>query len=275
MSPAAAPSLRIERSLLRGGVSALACTDEVGRGALCGPVTVGAVLVTETTRTAPQGVRDSKLLTAQAREALVPRIQRWAPSWGVGHAGPDEIDRYGIIAALRLAGHRALARLSVEPDTVLLDGNHDYLTVPEQAALFGPPAEVDRVPPVVTMIKADLRCSAVAAASILAKQARDTIMLELASEHPEYGWAENKGYAAPEHLAALRASGPTVHHRRSWRLPGCGEEDGTGGGPDAAWEPVSSEEAAGQSRVVLDPGLGTAAYDPSTEPGEDLVDDRC
>ncbi len=206
--------------MLRDGLASLACSDEVGRGALSGPVTVGMVLVTETTRTAPQGVRDSKLLTPEARRRLVPRIRRWAPSYGVGHASPGEIDQFGIIAALRLAGHRALAQLSVEPDCVLLDGNHDYLTVPEQDGLFGPPLVVERVPPVVTLIKADLRCAAVAAASILAKTARDEIMTGLAADHPEYGWAENKGYASPDHIAALSTLGPTPHHRVSWRLPG-------------------------------------------------------
>lgn len=220
MSPSAAPSLRIERRMLRDGLATLACSDEVGRGALSGPVTVAMVLVTEATRTAPRGVRDSKLLTAEARQRLAPRIRRWAPSYGVGHASPAEIDAYGIIAAMRLAGHRALAQLSVTPDRVLLDGNHDYLSPPGQADLLGPPAVIEEVPPVVTMIKADLRCAAVAAASILAKTARDDIMVGLAADHPEYGWAGNKGYAAPEHLAALQTLGPTPHHRVSWRLPG-------------------------------------------------------
>jgi ribonuclease HII len=180
------------------------------------------VLITEDTKTAPKGVRDSKLLTPEARRRLVPKITRWAPSYGIGHASPGEIDEFGIIAALRLAGHRALAQLSVEPDSVLLDGNHDYLTVPEQSMLLGPPTVIERVPPVVTMIKADMRCAAVAAASILAKTTRDAIMIELAAEHPEYGWAENKGYSAPEHIAALSEFGPTAHHRVSWRLPGTG-----------------------------------------------------
>ena len=220
MSPAPPPSLRVERRLLRGGLASLAGLDEVGRGALCGPVTVGAVLVTEATRTAPQGVRDSKLLTPDARSRLVPRIHRWAAAHAVGHASPQEIDRFGIIVALRLAGHRALAGLGDEAATVLLDGNHDYLSPPEQSSMFEPPRVLDRVPPVVTMIKADLRCAAVAAASILAKTARDDIMVGLAAEHPEYHWADNKGYAAPEHLAALAALGPTPHHRVSWSLPG-------------------------------------------------------
>ncbi|GAA3547224.1 ribonuclease HII [Aeromicrobium flavum] len=220
----AAPSLRVERRLLREGRTALACSDEVGRGALSGPVTIGMVVVTEQTRTAPQGVRDSKLLTPQAREALVPRIRRWAPIHAVGHASPAEIDEYGIIAAMRLAGHRALAQLAVRPDAVLLDGNHDYLTVPGQSALFGPPDLRDDVPPVTTMIKADLRCAAVAAASILAKTTRDAMMVALAAEHPQYGWDVNKGYSAPEHIAALAEHGPSVHHRRSWSLPGCGPQ---------------------------------------------------
>ncbi len=224
MSPrpaGSAPSLRIERRLLREGRQAVACSDEVGRGALSGPVTVAMVVVTEQTRTAPQGVRDSKLLSPQARQRLAPLIRRWAPMHGVGHASPEEIDRYGIVPAMRLAGHRALAQLEIVPDTVLLDGNHDYLSVPEQEALFGPPGVIDVVPPVLTMIKADLRCAAVAAASILAKTERDDLMVALAHEHPEYGWDVNKGYAAPDHIAALTAHGPTAHHRRSWRLPGC------------------------------------------------------
>jgi ribonuclease HII len=230
-----APTLRFERTLLRGGVRHLAACDEVGRGALCGPVTIGVVVISEATRTAPQGVRDSKLLTAEARQRLVPRIQHWAACWAVGHATPAEIDDLGIIAALRLAGHRAIGQLSIVPDQVLLDGNHDYLTPPPPAGeptedpLFelaeviaqpspaSPPVEV---PPVVTRIKADLTCAAVAAASILAKTARDALMVDLHAQHPEYDWVENKGYSAPAHIDALARFGPTVHHRRSWSLPG-------------------------------------------------------
>ncbi|WP_141012902.1 ribonuclease HII [Nocardioides sambongensis] len=214
-----APTLRIARRLLRDGLVSLAGADEVGRGALCGPVTVAVVQVTEATRSAPQGVRDSKLLSAEARSRLAPRIRRWAP-YGVGHASPAEIDEFGIITAMRLAGHRAIAALPEPPSTVLLDGNHDYLSPPEQDALLAPAGLLEVSPPVVTMIKADLRCAAVAAASILAKTERDAIMTELAAEHPAYGWAANKGYSAPEHLAALAEHGPTPYHRTSWRLPG-------------------------------------------------------
>lgn len=220
------PTLRFERTLLREGVVHLACADEVGRGALSGPVTIGMVVISASTRTAPQGVRDSKLLTPEARERLAPKVRRWALCHAVGHAGPAEIDEFGIIAALRLAGHRALAQLSVRPDAVLLDGNHDYLTPPLQDGLFGSPGELlSSVPPVSTMIKADLKCAGVAAASILAKTARDALMTQLHEEFPAYLWAENKGYSAPAHIDALAVHGPSVHHRRSWSLPGVGVGD--------------------------------------------------
>jgi ribonuclease HII len=191
------------------------------------------VVITAETKTAPQGVRDSKLLTPEARTRLAPKVRRWAISHSVGHASPDEIDQFGIIAALRLAGHRALAALTVVPDLVLLDGNHDYLSHPVQSSLFGTPGGLEAVvPPVVTAIKADMRCAAVAAASILAKTSRDALMVELAESHPGYGWHENKGYASPEHIEALRVLGPSAMHRRSWSLPGIGAEN------DGAIDPV-------------------------------------
>ena len=134
----AAPSLRVERSLLREGYRLIASMDEVGRGALAGPASVGIVLVDDSVRTAPSGVRDSKLLTPAARRALVPRIRRWALAYAVGHAGPDEVDAVGILGALRLAAHRALAMLPAVPDLVLLDGNHDWLTEPTARGASGP-----------------------------------------------------------------------------------------------------------------------------------------
>jgi ribonuclease HII len=138
----------------------------------------------------------------------------------VGHASAQEIDDLGLTAALRLAGHRALAALPRMPDVVLLDGNHDWITPPGQPSLFGAPCpELVAVPSVRTMIKADMHCASVAAASVLAKTERDAIMVRLAAEHPEYGWDENKGYSTPAHLDALRRLGPCAHHRRSWRLP--------------------------------------------------------
>lgn len=223
------PDLRHERALLRAGARIVVGMDEVGRGALAGPVSVGAVAVDLSTRTCPRGVADSKLLTAAARHRLLPALGRWGTARAVGHAEPAEIDALGIIAALRLAGRRALVQLAVPVDLVLLDGSHDWLSTPPQGALFdepgaapwadGRPGQVGPEPAVRTRVKADQTCASVAAASILAKCERDALMVDLATVHPAYGWHENKGYGAPEHVAALRLLGPCVLHRRTWRLP--------------------------------------------------------
>ena len=147
------PSLRVERQLQRAGHRLLAGMDEVGRGALAGPVSVGVVVIDETVRSAPTGVKDSKLLTERARKGLVPRIQRWAVAHAVGHASADEIDEVGIIAALRLAGVRALSAIDLVPDLVILDGNHDWLTSPDQVGLLAFATDAGpSSPPVTTMI---------------------------------------------------------------------------------------------------------------------------
>lgn len=213
------PSLRLERELQRAGHRVLAGMDEVGRGALAGPVSVGVAVIDESCPSAPAGVRDSKLLAPSARVAMVPRLTRWAQAHAVGHALPAEIDEIGIIAALRLAGTRALARLDVVPDLVLLDGAHDWLTDPHEVGLLAQPDGCS-TPPVRTIVKGDMKCSSVAAASVLAKVERDALMTDLAREHPLYAWADNKGYSASAHLEALAAHGPCHHHRRSWSLPG-------------------------------------------------------
>ncbi len=213
------PSLRIERELQRAGHRVLAGMDEVGRGALAGPVSVGVVVIDETCRSAPTGVKDSKLLSAATREAMVPRLTRWARAHAVGHAQPAEIDAIGIIAALRLAGMRALAQIEIVPDLVILDGNHDWLTDPHEVGLLGE-LTGRTTPPVHTLVKGDLRCSSVAAASVLAKVERDGIMAELDRAHPHYGWAHNKGYSAAAHMDALSEHGACDQHRRSWSLPG-------------------------------------------------------
>lgn len=208
------------RSLLREGFAVVGACDEVGRGCLAGPVTLGVVVIDASTPTAPQGVADSKLLSASRREELLPRIQRWAVATGVGHASAAEIDEFGLTACLRLAGHRALASLPVQPEVVLLDGNVDYLSPPVQDSLFGTPEpQVQVVPAVRTLVKADMTCAATAAASIVAKTARDALMADLAVLCPEYDWSTNKGYGTPEHLAALRRLGPSPYHRTSWNLP--------------------------------------------------------
>lgn len=204
--------------MLRAGAASVACIDEVGRGAVCGSVAVGVVVVTPATKPAPRGVRDSKLMTPARRLALVPHIKRWADH-AVGMATAQEIDRIGIIAAMRLAAHRALFGLPVSPQAVLLDGAHDYLSAPQQSSLFEDEAALPVVPPVTTLVKADLRCAGVAAASILAKVARDQQMIDLHEEFPQYGLAANKGYGTPDHLQALVRCGPSPHHRMSWDLP--------------------------------------------------------
>ncbi|MBK5250627.1 MAG: ribonuclease HII [Actinomycetales bacterium] len=209
------PSRRLERELLAAdGRLLVAGMDEVGRGALAGPVSVGVVVVDATTGRTPAGLRDSKLLRPPVREALCAPIRRWCVASAVGHTEAEEIDRFGIIVALRLAGNRALAELSARsfvPDVVILDGSHNWLS---PAA-----GEPQGCVPVVTRIKADLTCSVVAAASVLAKCERDALMVARHESHPVYAWADNKGYSAPEHAAALRRHGPTDLHRRSWSLP--------------------------------------------------------
>lgn len=184
--------------------------DEVGRGSLAGPVSIGVVVVTPAIGRVPAGVRDSKLLSPVARTALVNPIRRWAREYAVGHASCVEIDAVGIIGGLRLAALRALAQLDTV-DAVLLDGNYNYLL-----------GSTDL--PVHTRIKGDMTCAGVAAASVLAKTERDAMMVGLDPDHPAYGFAVNKGYATPEHIDALREHGPSAAHRRSWRLPGCAYE---------------------------------------------------
>jgi len=245
------PSLRVERALQRDGHRVLAGMDEVGRGALAGPVSVGVVLIDETCRSAPTGVKDSKLLTPAARVAMVPRIRRWALAYAVGHSSAAEIDEVGIMAALRLAGCRALAAVDIVPDLVILDGNHDWLTAPEQVGLLAFAGDAPATPPVTTMVKADLKCSSVAAASVLAKVERDALVTAAAPDHPAYHWEENKGYAAPAHLAALRLHGPSELHRRSWHLA-CLEDDGLE--PDLAEEAVGEAAPAADASGELDEG---------------------
>lgn len=274
------PDLRHERVLLRAGAGIVAGMDEVGRGALAGPVSVGVVAVDARTRACPVGVADSKLLSPLARERLLPALGRWGVARAVGHAGPEEIDAYGIIAALRLAGRRAVAALGVWPDVVLLDGSHDWLSTPRQGGFdldldLGlapePPDPLEGALESVavrTRVKADRSCASVAAASVLAKCERDGLMVGLAAAHPDYGWAENKGYGAPEHLAALRSLGPTPLHRCSWRLPLV--DGGAAWVPDASVGPVEGVGAAGAGAVEGGRADGTRPARAADAAGEDL-----
>jgi ribonuclease HII len=164
---------------------------------------------------APVGLRDSKLLTEARREELAPLCATWVAHSAVGLASADEVDRLGIIACLGLAGSRALMSLReqgarVEASTLLLDGNHDYLT-----PALRTPARV------MTRIKADRDCASVAAASVIAKVHRDRMMIERDAVTPGYGWSANKGYGSPAHLEAIRTLGPSDFHRHTWlKSPG-------------------------------------------------------
>lgn len=220
MSRAANATLLPElRLAAQTGSRLIAGMDEVGRGALAGPVTVGVVVFD--LRQLPQevqssgagvwvpldGVRDSKLLSAAARQKWQPSICEHAEAYSVQHSSPETIDTVGLTAALGAAGRAGLAavheQLGRPVDHVILDGVHDWLN----AAV-----------PVLTMPKADTQALSVACASVLAKVQRDGLMTQLAAEHPEFCWESNKGYGSAVHREAIRASGPTEHHRRSWSL---------------------------------------------------------
>lgn len=213
----AAPTLDLERELFASGVRVLASIDEVGRGAIAGPVTVGVVVIMPMCGEPPEGVRDSKLLSPARRLALVEPIIAWVSAHAVASATSDEVDELGIVGALRLAGVRALTAINVagvRPDLVLLDGSHDWLT---SDSLFDDPTSF-QAPPVRTQIKGDLTCASVAAASVLAKVNRDAQMMELDAKFPAYGWSGNKGYGSPGHQQAIRELGVTEFHRVSWNI---------------------------------------------------------
>jgi ribonuclease HII len=211
MSPVADPTLRFERSLLPGRTGFVIGCDEVGRGALAGPVAVGLCLVEVKTSTrVPKGLRDSKMLAEPRREQLAPVARAWGVAHAVGYASADEIDRIGISACLGLAGLRALGELQaagvdVTATTIVLDGQWDWLTPAAPMPLT-----------VRTRIKADRDCASVAAASVISKVARDRLMIEHDGGYPAYGWVRNKGYASEEHRDAIVSHGPTDLHRHTW-----------------------------------------------------------
>lgn len=207
------PRLTVERRLLREHALIIAC-DEVGRGALAGPVAVGAVTVdaAQARRRVPEGLRDSKLVAERRRSEVAQRAADWVGASAVGWASAAEIDEVGIIRALGLAALRAIADLRAagvvpEEAVVVLDGNHDYITPAGGAGL--------RVQPIV---KADRDLASAAAASVLAKVARDDLMVRLHDEAPVYQWSRNKGYASAEHRAAISSHGLSAHHRASWAI---------------------------------------------------------
>ena len=215
------PTLDFENNLFSRGAKLIAGMDEVGRGCLAGPVSVGVAVISIENINPPENLADSKLLTHEQREKLLPLVKTWVKDFAVGHASNDEIDEIGLTRALRRAGRRALVQLVTKPDHLILDGKHNWL-MPEKETQNMFEQEFDDGSlsvdlKIITQIKADLTCASVAAASIVAKTTRDQMMAELSKEFPNYFWAENKGYAAPEHLEAIKSFGATKYHRVSWK----------------------------------------------------------
>ena len=188
----------VEQSYFTRGLRSVAGVDEAGRGPWAGPVIAAAVVVTPDS-TWLEGVDDSKQLTRRRREDLAAAIVS-SLAYGVGGASVREVDRFNVRVAAALAMRRALARLRVAVDVVVVDG----LAMPE----LGRAHEA--------MVDGDARCFAVACASILAKTVRDRLMGRLALRYPDFGWDHNAGYGTADHRAALDRRGPTPHHRRSF-----------------------------------------------------------
>ncbi|MWB98301.1 ribonuclease HII [Agromyces seonyuensis] len=208
------PTLEVEQAFFASGCPAVIGVDEVGRGAIAGPVTVGVVLLEAGVAEWPEGLRDSKLLSEPRRELLDPLVREWAVRHAVGEATPREVDELGIVTGLGLAAARAVAALlAVAPapagTVILLDGSHDWLT---PAIAGGPGAGM----PVTVRPKADRDCVAVAAASVIAKVHRDRAMRAAHEAEPHYGWDGNKGYGSAAHLAAIAESGLSHLHRATW-----------------------------------------------------------
>ncbi|AMB58189.1 ribonuclease HII [Microterricola viridarii] len=204
------PTLEVENELFANGIRYVIGCDEVGRGAMAGPVSVGMAVIDAGAGAFPDGLRDSKLLSEKRREALAPLAADWVLYSAVGEASAAEVDALGITACLGLAGKRALLALhaagaDIAASVVLLDGSQDWLN----PALASPLR-------VQTRIKADRDCASVAAASVIAKVHRDHQMIAAHEEHPHFGWAGNKGYGSPAHMGAIAEHGPTELHRVSW-----------------------------------------------------------
>jgi ribonuclease HII len=216
------PPGAIEEQTYGRGFKCVAGLDEVGRGPLAGPVVAAAVVL-------PRGflhpdIKDSKLLTPGQRDKLVPLIERSAVTWALGIVGVEEIDRVNILTASLLAMVKAVRALRPRPDCLLIDGNQ---LIPRALFRFGP-GSGNCQPKQRAIVKGDQLCLSISAASILAKVARDAMMVKLDKSYPEYGFASHKGYSCMTHFEALRRFGPSPVHRKSFapvRIA-CAEMDG-------------------------------------------------
>lgn len=196
------PDLSIEKKFWRSGLSLIAGMDEAGRGALAGPVAVGAVILPNDPRLSStlRGVRDSKQMTPLARDRAAARIKEIARAWSLGFTEADEIDLLGISAATRLAAERALAALTLVPNHLLTDFR------------LNPDTDI----PLTSLVKGDQKSLTIACASVLAKTARDALMCELDAQFPEYGFARHKGYGTAIHRKAIERLGNSPVHRKSF-----------------------------------------------------------
>jgi ribonuclease HII len=197
--PKIRPLLTFESELWRAGAIRVAGVDEVGRGPLAGPLLAAAVVLPKGVEVGP--IRDSKCLTARQRERAFAFVHEHAVVWSIGRVDVDEIDRLNVARATQLAMRRAIEQLQVAPDWVLVDGNRP---IPR-------PGLQQRC-----IVRGDQRCATIAAASVVAKVARDRLMLAYHEEFPDYGFDAHKGYGTQQHLAALRRLGPCPIHRRSF-----------------------------------------------------------
>ncbi len=193
------PDYELEKAAVAQGYTRIAGVDEVGRGPLAGPVVAAAVILN--VDDIPDGLNDSKKLTAKRRSGLDAEIRARA-EFAIAEATVAEIDEHNILRASHLAMERAVAALDPPPDYLLIDGNliPRGLTIPSQA-----------------VVKGDAHSVSIAAASIIAKNWRDQVMVDLAQQHPGYGWETNAGYPSKQHRDALQNLGVTPHHRRSFK----------------------------------------------------------
>ena len=206
MSTKTSPNLSLEQSLFDSGAKYVLGIDEVGRGAIAGPVAVGVAVIdiSKLSQPWPAKLRDSKLLSEKVREELFEPTGHWVSQWAVGMASAKEIDDQGIVWCLEAAAKRAIDQLNLDFSEVhaILDGSHNWLA---------------RAPfKVKVQTKADRDCASVAAASVLAKVTRDRLMVDLAKDVTGYGLEGHKGYASAGHIAAVRELGPSQQHRLTW-----------------------------------------------------------
>ncbi len=198
----ATPDLSLEKRFWRSGLFLVAGMDEAGRGALAGPVAVGAVILPNNPRLSStlRGVRDSKQMTPRQRDRWAAIIRETARAWSLGWAEADEIDSLGISAATRLAAERALAALTLVPNHLLTDFR------------LNPDTEIS----ITSLVKGDQKSLSIASASVLAKTARDALMCELDAQFPEYGFARHKGYGTWMHRKAIEKLGHSPTHRKTF-----------------------------------------------------------